>query len=314
MIAVVIPSFGVKKQILSVIERIGPEVDQIYVIDDQCPEGSGTHVQTNCRDPRVEVIFHEVNKGVGGAMITGYRIAAERGATVVIKIDGDGQMDPSLIKQFVHPINSGYADYTKGNRFYSPEFLLKMPKLRLFGNSILSIVNKFQSGYWPIMDPTNGYTAIHVDILKSLALEKINERYFFESDMLFRLGTLRAVVYDVPMLAIYGDEQSNLKIGRVLLDFPLKYLNRMRKRILYQYFIRDMNVGSVQLLAGSLLLGGGFVFGIYRWYVTLQTGILNSTGTIMLAAVPMIIGFQLLLAFLQFDVSNTPRDTLHTRL
>ena len=145
-ISVVIPCYKVEKQILSVIAEIPKCVSTIYVIDDCCPEQAGQHVKENCPDPRVRVLFHERNKGVGGATISGYRQALADGATVIVKIDGDGQMDPRLLDRFVELILSGKADYTKGNRFFDIELLATMPRGRLFGNSILSLINKATTG------------------------------------------------------------------------------------------------------------------------------------------------------------------------
>nr|WP_313658713.1 glycosyltransferase family 2 protein [Achromobacter ruhlandii] len=169
-IAVVIPSYKVTRHILGVIASIGPECNRIYVVDDACPDGSGRYVEENCQDPRVRVIFHEKNKGVGGAVITGYRAAIEEDQDIVVKIDGDGQMDPTLLPDFVEPIVSGEADYTKGNRFYDLEEIHGMPKIRLIGNAVLSFMAKFSSGYWDLFDPTNGYTAVHVNVLRRLPL------------------------------------------------------------------------------------------------------------------------------------------------
>lgn len=125
--------------------------------------GSGEYVKAHCTDPRVTVVKHEKNKGVGGAVMTGYRAAIADGAKVIVKIDGDGQMDPSLLREFVMPILGGEADYTKGNRFYDLSNISRMPAMRLFGNAGLSFLAKLSTGYWNIFDPTNGYTAIHAD-------------------------------------------------------------------------------------------------------------------------------------------------------
>src|SRR5262249_39074317 len=157
---------------------------------------------------------HEQNQGVGGAVMSGYRAAIADGMAVVVKVDGDGQMDGSLIPYFVAPIINGEADYTKGNRFFDLEQINQMPPMRLFGNAVLSLMTKLSSGYWNLFDPTNGFTAIHVDAARHLPFDKISKRYFFETDMLFRLNTINAVVVDVPMDASYGDEVSNLKISK----------------------------------------------------------------------------------------------------
>ena len=139
-VAVVIPCYKVKKHILDVINNIGSEVSIIYVVDDKCPELSGEYVQQTCIDPRVKVIFNDENQGVGGAVISGYLASLKDNMDIIVKIDGDGQMDPSLIGDFINPISKEFADYTKGNRFYDVESLKPMPKIRLFGNTVLSFM------------------------------------------------------------------------------------------------------------------------------------------------------------------------------
>ena len=194
MIAVVIPCYRVKSRILDVVSGIGPECQAIYVVDDGCPEGSGDHVEAECRDPRVHVLRHERNQGVGAATLTGYQAALDGGAAVIVKLDGDGQMDPTWIPRLVRPIQDGEADYVKGNRFFDLGDLGAMPRARVLGNSLLSFASKLSSGYWNVFDPTNGFTAIHAAVARRLPLAKLSKGYFFESDLLFRLGILRAVV------------------------------------------------------------------------------------------------------------------------
>src|SRR3546814_863494 len=201
---------------MDVLDRVGAEVFRIYCIDDGCPEQSGRFIESNNRDSRVQVLYNPENRGVGGAVITGYKQAIEDGAKIVVKIDGDGQMDPGLLSLFVLPIIWGEADYCKGNRFYNPDDLEGMPKLRLFGNAALSFLGKLSSGYWNAFDPTNGYTAVHTAVLKLLPLDKLAKRYSFVTDMLFRLNTLRAVVTDVPLRSVYGSEVRTLKVGSVI--------------------------------------------------------------------------------------------------
>ncbi len=312
-IAVVIPCYRVSRQVLGVIGGIGPEVDWIIVVDDACPERSGDLVERACGDPRVTVLRHDENQGVGGAMITGYRAALAAGADIVVKLDGDGQMDGTLIPSFIGPLAAGEADYTKGNRFYDLALLEGMPRVRLFGNAMLSLVNKVASGYWNVMDPTNGYTAIHRTALSLLPLERIDRDFFFESAMLFRLGTVRAVVRDVPMPAHYADETSSLSIGRALLQFPGKYAMAAAKRIFYTYLLRDFNAGTLQFVIGALLCVGGGLFGAGKWAHSIATGVPATSGEVMLAAFPTLIGIQLLLATLQFDVQNVPREPLSRR-
>src|SRR5881394_3799447 len=251
-IAVIVPCFRTKAQVLGVLVAVGSEVSAIYVIDDACPEETGLHVRANCLDPRVRVLINETNLGVGGATMRGYDAALEDHMDILVKVDGDGQMDPARIPDLVRPLLRGEADYAKGNRFFSLEDLSEMPWVRLLGNSMLSLINKIASGYWDLMDPTNGFTALHATVARALPLEKIARDYFFESDLLFRLATVRAVAVDVPMPASYGTAPSSLRVGRVAATFPGRYLLRTMKRLFYSYFLRDFNAGTVQLLFGSV--------------------------------------------------------------
>lgn len=313
-IAVAIPCYKVTQHVLDVIRAIPACVARIYAVDDACPEGSGSFIQQHCTDPRVQVLFNPENRGVGGAVVTAYRQAIADGMDVVVKIDGDGQMNPRLLPLFVRPIQAGRADYTKGNRFFRPESVRGMPPMRLFGNAVLSFMTKLSCGYWPIMDPTNGYTAIHTSVLRELPLDKLERRYFFETDMLFRLNTLRAVVRDVPMDSVYADEESNLKIGRVLPEFLKKHASRLVRRYAYSYFVRDFNVGSIYSIFGVLLLLAGGAFGALHWISSASGNHPATSGTVMLAALPVLIGIQFLVAFLHYDVSSVPSEPLSTYL
>ncbi len=203
-IAVVIPCYREKGHILDVLAGIGPEISAIYVIDDACPDKTGDFVETSVTDKRVQVLRNPDNLGVGGATLNGYRAALQDGAEIIVKVDGDGQMDPSLIVDLVQPILDGDADYTKGNRLHRRDASRGMPVIRLFGNMGLTLLSKLSSGYWDIMDPTNGFTAIHADVVRELPLDEIAHGFFFESDMLFRLYEINAVVQDVSMRAKYG--------------------------------------------------------------------------------------------------------------
>lgn len=313
-IAVVIPCFRARERVLDVLARIGPECGAIYVVDDACPEGSGKHVETHCRDPRVRVLYHAENRGVGGATLSGYQAALAAGAGVLVKLDADGQMDPALIPTLVAPIRAGEADYTKGNRFFDLEGVRAMPLVRLLGNSALSFLSKLSSGYWELFDPTNGFTALHAAVARRLPWAKLSRRYFFESDLLFRLGTLRAVVVDVPMTAVYGDEASSLVVWRVLPEFAWKHLVNTGKRLFYGYYLRDFSFASLELVLGALLVAGGSWFGIDRWRAGSQAGVSQTSGTVMLAALPVLLGVQLVLGFLSHDMHNAPRQVIHRRL
>ncbi|MGY6028838.1 Undecaprenyl-phosphate mannosyltransferase [Phytobacter sp. AG2a] len=312
-IAVVIPCYKVKDHILKVIADIGDEVSMIYAVDDKCPDNSGEFILNNCSDKRVRVLFNEENQGVGGAVLHGYKVGLAEGADVFVKVDGDGQMDPALIKLFVRPILRGEADYTKGNRFHDIEGLKPMPKVRLFGNAVLSFMTKFSSGYYKTFDPTNGYTAISAIALKKLPLDKISKRYFFESDLLFRLNVVSAKVQDIPMDAVYGDEVSNLNIKKIMMPFLKGNIKNLGKRIFYNYFLRGFSIASIELLLGTLLFIFGVIYGASAWYHSIATNLPATSGTVMLAALPIILGVQFLLSFIQADIENQPTVAI-TRL
>ena len=308
-VCVVIPAYKVRKQIVSVIQSVGPEVDKILVIDDYCPEKTGHLVKQLITDPRVEVIFLPANKGVGGAVIAGYERAMELGIDIVVKVDGDGQMNLADLKSLICPIIKGEADYTKGNRFYNLEGIASMPKMRIVGNLVLSFLSKFSTGYWNIFDPNNGFTAITAPVLKTLPLHKIEKRYFFESDLLFRLYLSRAKVVDVPLEARYGEEKSNLKISKSLYEFSFKHFRNTLKRISYIYFIQDFSLASIELPAGLVLAIFGLTTGISSWLSSMRTGIATNTGTQILVSITLLSSLQLILSFANFDSRNYPIES-----
>ncbi len=306
-IVVILPTFKTGETILSVIEKIGDDVDKIVVVDDCCPMKTGLFVQENCRDPRVEVLFHKKNSGVGGAMITGYKYAIDNGYDIAVKMDSDGQMDPALLPEFILPFQQNNIDYVKGNRFLRPGDLSMMPVHRIIGNAWLSFLNKFASGYWRIFDPSNGYTAIKVTMLQKFNIEQLDNRYFFESDMLYHLGMNRGVVMDIPMKGIYADEVSGLSAWKNFFPFLAKMIRNAAKRILYQYYLRDFSIASLELLIGLSCTSYGVLSGLLRWYESVQTNVPATGGQVMFAALPIIVGVQCLIAFLNFDIVNEPR-------
>lgn len=309
LIDVVIPCFRVSRQVIPVIQEL-LELDfirTIIIVDDACPERTGMGVRDAFpNNASLLILEHKSNQGVGGAMLTGYKYAFDNGADIVVKVDGDGQMSPELIPFLIKPILQKRADYVKGNRFFYPKQLVIMPKIRLIGNAILSLVNKFSSGYWSVIDPTNGFTALVKTAYRQIDISAIDKGYFFESDMLFRLGIANAVIVDIPMTAIYNDEPSSLNISRILVEFPPKYLNRFLKRIAYQYFIREFNIASLEIICGIPLLLLGLSYGIYQWIAHASAAEVTPAGTAMIVGLLILMGFQLLLSALNYDISHSP--------
>jgi glycosyltransferase involved in cell wall biosynthesis len=309
----VIPCYRVKAHVLAVIAKAPRWVEGVVCVDDACPEGSGDFIEANVRDPRVVVVRLAANQGVGGATLAGYAEAERRGAQIIVKVDGDDQMDLTYVAQLVAPILLGDADYAKGNRFTSLSHLQQMPTVRVLGNAALSFAAKLSTGYWNIFDPTNGFTAIEAQVARLVLQRRVSRRFFFETDLLYHLGALRAVVRDVPIPARYADEVSNLRVGAILGPFALKHVRNFLQRVLGQYFVRDFNVASLELVFGlfSILFGAGYAA---HYLATRVPGESASAGVVMAAALPVILGAQLLLQAANFDVLNVPARPIHPYL
>lgn len=305
-IIIVIPAYKVAVHIENVIRGIPSFIDEIIVIDDKCPENSGTIID-KLKIHNVTVIYHEINQGVGGAVITGFLKAIDNGADIVVKIDGDGQMDCSYINKLIEPIIQGYADYTKGNRFMVFKLLKTMPKIRLLGNSGLSFLIKIASGYWNIMDPTNGFIAINRYALLSLNFEKIAKRYFFESDLLINLNIYNMVVKDISIPTKYGNEKSSLNVIKTFFEFPPLIFKGFLKRIFFKYYIYDFNMASIYILLGIPMVLFGSIFGLIKWINGIIYDVNNTAGTIMVAVLPIILGTLFLLQAIQIDINNVPK-------
>jgi len=312
LIAVVIPAYKVEAHIAGVIRGIPGWVDQVIIVDDASPDGTSAVVASQ-DDPRVVLLRHAKNRGVGGAMVTGYTYALRGSADIVVKMDGDGQMDPAYLPRLLDPLVTGRADYVKGNRFFDFQALRTMPTLRRIGNTALTFLAKIASGYWNISDPTNGYTAIHRKALELLDIDALHLRYFFENSLLVRLNVIRAVVKDVPIPALYGGERSSMNLFRVVVTFPGNLFLGVFRRVYWRYFFYDLTVTSIFLVAGFTLVLFGGIFGGFRWYQSYMTGIPQTAGTVLLAALPFILGFQLILQAIVLDVQDRPSESVSAR-
>ncbi len=305
VIAVVLPAYRAVSSIRTVIEQIPASVRHVIVVDDASPDAVGAAV-SGIGDPRVLLVTHETNRGVGGAMKTGYDRALQLGADIVVKIDSDGQMDPSLIPTFVAPLLEGRADFAKGNRFADLAVISAMPPLRRIGNLALSFLVKAASGYWSLFDPCNGYIAITGDLLREIRRPRLADRYFFEISLLCESYRAGGVVVDVAMHPRYGDEISSLSPGRSLFEFSWRLFGRMVSRIGFAYFLRDFTVVSVFISAGVPLMVFGVLWSAYHWYLSVVTKVVASTGTVMIGTLAIILAFQLLLQAIVLDIQNEP--------
>jgi dolichol-phosphate mannosyltransferase len=311
-VAVVVPAYNVATELGDVLRQIPAMVKTIVVVNDASRDDTGAVAERYAQlDSRLIVKHHDVNRGVGGAVITGFETALEAGADVVVKVDGDGQMPLWLMPQLIQPLVDGKADYTKGNRFRDFQAVRAMPFVRRFGNVVLSFFAKAATGYWHCFDPTNGFVAIRADVLSQLPLKKIDKTYFFETSMLGHLYVLGAVVKEVPMPARYAGETSSLSIGRVVRQFPGKLLGLLLRRLALKNFVYDFTVESFQILCGLPLLLAGMIYGGYHWWWYKSRDLAAPTGTVVLSAMMIMIGMQLLISAVNLDLQGIPREPIN---
>ncbi|MBK7641602.1 MAG: glycosyltransferase family 2 protein [Planctomycetes bacterium] len=308
-VGVVIPCYKVERHIESVIRGIPEEISALIVVVDASPDGTRAAVE-KLADPRVTLIVHERNGGVGSAMRTGFREALRQQLDIVVKMDGDDQMDPAHLARLLAPLVEGHADVTKCNRYSSLSSLKQMPVIRIIGNAGLTFLVKLASGYWNNFDPANGYVALRTSVIERLELERLPRRYFFESGLLIALGIQRAVVLDVAAPARYGDERSSLSIPRTLLGFPPRLLLGFVRRVFWRYFVHDFSAVSLYLLLGIPLIAFGVGYALYWMARNRAAGEVAPAGDVMLAAMPIILGVQLLLQAAALDIQGVPRRPL----
>jgi dolichol-phosphate mannosyltransferase len=308
-VGIVVPAYRVAPQIEQVIRGIPPWIQSIIIVEDKSPDDTAERVMA-VGDPRVTLIRHDSNQGVGGAMQSGFAEAVRQELDIAVKMDGDDQMDPAYLPRLLQPLIDGQADVVKCNRYWSMKSLHDMPLVRIVGNAGLTFLVKLASGYWNIFDPANGYVAVRTKLLERIELKRLPKRYFFESGFLIELGIQRAVVLDVPMTARYAGEHSSLKPSRVLLEFPPKLAWGFLRRLIWRYFVHDFTALSVFVLIGVPSLLAGVTFGVYEYITLSMANQFASAGIVMLAAMPIILGVQLLLQAIVLDIGNVPKQPL----
>jgi dolichol-phosphate mannosyltransferase len=314
-IDIIIPAYCVAEHIEKVIAEIPDYISHIIVVNDASPDETRLRIESAMNhNRRIVLVNHEHNSGVGGAMISGFKKAMELEAQIVVKMDGDGQMSPEYLPELLTPLILGQADYAKGNRFRDLPSLHKMPFIRRLGNMGLSFFSKAATGYWSCFDPTNGYVAIRMETLSKIPLENIDSSFFFEISMLAQLYLLDAYIHEVPMPSQYGEEQSNLSIGKVLVEFPPKLIRVFFQRLLVKYFIFDFSIISIYIMTSIPLLLFGLIFGISKWIKYGRLGIPTPTGTVMLPVLSLMLGMQILLAAIGIDLQSVPTKPISPSL
>lgn len=308
-IAVSIPYYNASKHICDVVSKLPDFIDMVIVTDDKSPEPMDQAAIKSAIKPDTEIVFlgNQTNLGVGGAAMKGFQYAIDHGFDIVVKIDSDDQMDAKYLPDLLQPLLKGRAEMAKGNRFRDLNALKKMPVIRRSGNLILSFMTKAATGYWNNFDPNNGYLAIKTATLRQVDFSKLSNRYFFETSLIAQLYFLNARIKDVAMPAIYADEKSSMKVWRMPVIFATSLMKVFVKRIAKAYFLYDFNIASIYLFTGLPLFLFGAVYGIYNWIYYSSLHILAPTGTIMLVTLSVILGFQLLLQAIQYDIIHSPK-------
>jgi dolichol-phosphate mannosyltransferase len=300
----VLPSYNEAPHIAGVLATMPDFVDRVFIVDD-CSTDDTAQVVQRLADPRVTYIRHETNQGVGGATRTGFKAALEAGCSFVVKIDADGQMDPDDLFWLIEPLRLGLADYVKGNRFRisRPN---NMPGTRKFGNIALSFLVKAASGYWHVFDPQCGYVAISAPALRQIDLARVATDYFFEDDMLIWLNSFAARVVDVPVATRYGSEVSQVRVGRVMWSFPWRLFRGWLWRTWRRHMVWDFDAVGALYVFGIPLVGFGLLFGAYHWWLSVATGVPATTGTVMIAVLPVVLGFQAILQGAIIEINDSP--------
>jgi len=304
-VGVVLPAYNESRHLAHVADRLPDWVDGVIVVDDASSDDT-LAVARSLPDPRVTVLHHDRNTGVGGAMVTGFRAALDAGHDIVVKMDADDQMDVRELPDLILPIELGVAEYVKGNRFRRSGRPAAMPGTRWLGNVALSFLTKVASGYWHVFDPQCGFVAISAPTLRRLKLDGIASDYFFENDMLIRLNVLDARVVDVDTAALYGEETSTLSVGNASWTFPLRLLRGFAWRFVKRHVVNDFGLIATLTLLGAVFTLFGFIFGLEEWIVNSARDVPTPTGTVMIAVVPLILGIQMLLQALSLEVQSSP--------
>ena len=278
--------------------------DLIVFVDDCCPLNTGKYLSEKVKSSKLLIIHNEKNQGVGFSTKKGFQILLDHGCQLILKLDADGQMKPSDIPRMLLPIVNNECDATKGNRFSNIDKLFRMPKIRLVGNIFLSYITKFTTGYWDLFDPTNGFIAFNASVLKAINFSKLDNKFFFETDILFRCALKNINIKNVDIETSYGNSFSSLNPLKEFLVFFFKHLKVLIKRIFYQYYILDFNQGSIELTLFFIL---GFITSIIGINADFQVHLIligSMSFPFYIFLLFVVISIQLFLSFIYYDCTT----------
>jgi glycosyltransferase involved in cell wall biosynthesis len=301
-VAVVVPAYNEEALVGSTVQGIPAFVDRIYVVDDGSKDQTAARAQT--ADKRVEVIQHERNQGVGAAIVSGYKRALAQEVDVTCVMAADGQMDPDDLETLVRAVATGETDYAKANRLFTGQAWQLIPRTRYLGNAALSFLTKIASGYWHVADSQSGYTAVNLESLKLLDLDRIYRRYGFPNDLLVHMNVFNRRVRDYPSRPIYGvGERSGIRLRHVVPKISWLLLKGFFWRMGQKYVIRDFHPLILFYMLGLFLFLGGFALGVLETVLRFMGNEIPAA-TIVLVALLVISGMQLLLFAMWFDMES----------
>jgi glycosyltransferase involved in cell wall biosynthesis len=301
-VAVVVPAYNEEALVGSTVAGVPDFVDRIIVVDDGSKDATAECAESG--DPRVEVVRHERNHGVGAAIVTGYKRAAAEDVEITCVMAADGQMDPDDLETLVRAIAEDECDYAKANRLFTGQAWQLIPRTRYLGNAALSFLTKIASGYWHVADSQSGYTAVNLETLKLLDLDRIYRRYGFPNDLLVHLNVFNRRVRDFPSRPIYGvGERSGIRLRRVIPRISWLLLKGFFWRMKEKYVIRDFHPLILFYTLGIVLFGVGMLLGIAEVALRIAGNPITSA-TIVLVALLVISGLQLLLFAMWFDMES----------
>jgi hypothetical protein len=304
-LGIIIPYYNASEHINNVVSTALSYSNYIVIVDDKSEEPLPEKLLGMAE---VVVLKSPKNLGVGGATKLGFGyFQTLENIQVILKLDADDQMDTNYIPAMFEDIIAGNCQFVKGNRFRDFKALQKMPVLRRFGNLWLSFLSKAATGYWNCFDFNNGYFAIATKTLKNIDKESLSDNYYFETSLISSLYYQRTRIKEIAMPAIYGTEKSNMKLFKMPAHFTINLVKTFFERIWKTYFVYDFNIGTIYILFGIPLFLGGVVFGSINWYHYASINQFTPLGTIMISALLIILGFQLLLQAVQFDIFLTPK-------
>lgn len=304
-VGVVIPAYNEEKLIIRTLTTLPDYVDKVFVVDDCSVDKTLEILHKHAKkDKRLTVLHNEVNQGVGTSVVNGFKAALETDVDLVTVMAADAQCNPEYIHKMIDTLIDSESDYVKANRFIHLEDLAQMPTYRRIGNIVITILTKFSTGYYSIFDSQNGYGVFRRATLEALPFDQIGKRYDYENTLLIALSIMNAKVKDEAVPAIYGEETSSIPFFRTATRALKVLWNGFWRRIYYKYVLVNFHPIALFLFSGILFVLIGAGFSIEILLVKLFRGLSPSTGTVMLAALPLIVGFQLLLTSIIMDMNN----------